>query len=318
MKNITLGNTQLETAPIVFGGNVFGWTLDKKESFRMLDELLDMGINMIDTADVYSRWADGNKGGESEKIIGEWLKQSGKRDQVIIATKAGMDMGEGKNISHDYILKAAEASLKRLQTDCIDVYFSHTDVPETPIEETLAAHNTLVKEGKVKNIGASNFSAARLKESIELSKANGWPAYEIFQPEYNLYDREDYENNYASLVQEYNLSVVSYFSLASGFLSGKYRSEADLKQSARGELFVKKYLNEKGHSILNALDEVAEAHSTSPAAISLAWLIAQPNVTPIASATKSNHLKAFKDAIEISLTPEEVTKLSNASQNVVL
>ncbi len=315
MKKIVLGNTGLETAPIVFGGNVFGWTLDKNESFKILDEFVDLGFNMIDTADVYSRWNDGNVGGESENIIGDWLKQSGKRDKVILATKAGMDMGDGKNISHDYILKAAENSLKRLQTEYVDVYFTHTDVEGSPIEETLAAHNTLVKEGKVKNIGASNMSPERLKQSIELSKQNGWPAYEIFQPEYNLYDHEAYDEKYADLVKEYNLAVVSYYSLASGFLSGKYRNESDLNKSVRGS-GIKKYLDEKGQHILTALDEVAEAHNTTQAAVSLAWLIAQPNVTPIASATKSSHLKAFREAVDLELTSEEVVKLTNASQEI--
>ncbi|MFI2743599.1 aldo/keto reductase [Zhouia sp. PK063] len=318
MKKITLGKTDLKTAPIVFGGNVFGWTLDKAASFKILDEFIDLGFNMIDTADVYSRWVQGNKGGESETIIGEWLKTRSASEDIIVATKVGSDMGQGeKDLSAKYILKAVEDSLNRLGKETLDLYFTHWDDDITPVDETMSAYAQLVKEGKVRYVGASNLSPERLLASIESSKTHGFPKYQVFQPEYNLYDREDYEKYYAALVKEQELSVVSYYSLASGFLTGKYRNEADFDKSVRGN-GAAKYLNEKGKTILHMLDELSEAHNTTPAAVSLAWLIAQPHVTPIASATKSNHLKAFREAAELELTRDDLNKLNASNKEIVL
>ena len=227
MEKRKLGNTDLHVAPIAFGGNVFGWTIDEQTSFGILDRFVDAGFNLIDTANVYSRWKQGNQGGESETIIGNWLKSRQNRDQVIIATKVGADMGNGKDISKANILKEVDNSLRRLQTDYIDLYFSHYDDEQTPATETLEAYDELIKAGKVRWIGASNFSAARLKESLEVSKSAGLPKYEVFQPEYNLYNREQYETAYEPIIKEYQLGVTNYYALASGFLSGKYRSEAD-------------------------------------------------------------------------------------------
>lgn len=314
MNKRRLGNTDIYTAPIVFGGNVFGWTLDEKASFNLLDELTEKGINTLDTADVYSRWAEGNSGGESEAIIGKWLKKSGKAAQVNVITKVGSDMGQGqKDISKKYILKAVEDSLKRLQVESIDLYLTHWDVESTPVEETLEAYQELIKAGKVKNIGASNLSPERLQASLDASKRDGLPRYEVFQPEYNLYDRKGFEEGVADICQREGLGVISYFSLASGFLSGKYRSKADFGKSVRGG-GMEKYLNPRGEKILNALDEVSKAHGTSQAAVALAWLIASPLVTaPIASATKSSHLDAFVDASELDLGTADLKALEEAS-----
>ncbi|MBL3655174.1 aldo/keto reductase [Fulvivirga sediminis] len=314
MEKRRLGNTDLYTAPVVFGGNVFGWTLNEKESFEMLDEILNSGFNTIDTADVYSRWADGNDGGESETIIGNWLKARGNRDQVNIITKVGADMGQGhKDLTEAYILKAADASLKRLQVDHIDLYLTHWDDDKTPVEETLGAYEKLVKAGKVRYIGASNLSPERLTASLEASKKNGLPRYEVFQPEYNLYDREGFENGVAKICKEEGLGVITYFSLASGFLSGKYRSKEDFEGKARA-MFTEKYLNERGSSILEALDDVAAKHNASQAGVSLAWLLNKPSVTaPIASATKSKHLQGFIEAAELNLSDEDMKQLDEAS-----
>ncbi|MCC9167153.1 aldo/keto reductase [Pontibacter harenae] len=314
MQKRKLGNSELEIAPLAFGGNVFGWTADEATSFKLLDAFTDAGYNFIDTADVYSRWASSNEGGESEAIIGKWLKQHGNRDKVIVATKVGSEMGEGmKGLSKAYIQKAVEASLRRLQTDYIDLYQSHYDDPDTPVEETLEAYAQLIKEGKVRVIGASNFEPERLLESLEVSKANGLPRYECFQPEYNLYDREDYENKYEQICTEHDLGVISYYSLASGFLTGKYRSEDDLSQSQRGG-GVKKYLDDRGLQILDALDNLAEEYSTSPASVALAWLEARASITaPIASATNLSQLDDLIKAADLNLNNSAIQQLTQAS-----
>lgn len=308
-----LGNTDLRTAPVVLGGNVFGWTIDEKQSFAVLDEFTALGFNAVDTADVYSRWAHGNEGGESETIIGKWMKARGNRDKVLLITKVGYDMGEGKNISREYMLKQADNSLRRLQTDYIDLYFTHLDDDETPVEETLRAHEELIKAGKVRWIGASNLSPERLRASLEASEAKGLPRYEVFQPEYNLYERQGFEDGVGPICKEHGLGVIAYFALASGFLTGKYRSEDDLGKSARGR-GVKKYLNARGMRILKALDKTAEKHKTTHAAVSLAWLMAKPPVTaPIASATSVGHLKSFTAAAALKLSGEDMAKLDEAS-----
>jgi len=309
-----LGNTDLKTNPIVFGGNVFGWTLDEKASFAMLDELLDHGCDTIDTADVYSRWAEGNQGGESETIIGKWMKNRSNREKLTVITKVGADMGQGhKDLTEEYILKAADDSLRRLQTDYIDLYLTHWDDDRTPVEETLGAYEKLIEAGKVRYIGASNLNAERLMASLEASKRDGLPRYEVFQPGYNLYDRQEFEEGVASICKEEGLGVITYFSLASGFLTGKYRSKADFEGKARAA-FVEKYLDDKGNNILAALDEVARKHSVSQAGVALAWLLHKPTVTaPIASATKSKHLQAFIEAAQLQLSREDMAQLDEAS-----
>ena len=309
-----LGNSGLEVAPLAFGGNVFGWTIDEETSFRLLDAFTDSGFNLIDTADVYSRWAEGNTGGESETIIGNWLKRTGKRDQVIIATKVGMDMGEGrKGLSRAHILRSVDESLKRLQTDYIDLYQSHQDDPETLLEETLETYAQLIEQGKVKAIGASNFSAERLAQALKLSEENGLPRYESLQPLYNLYSREEYERELEPLCLEKNVGVINYYALASGFLTGKYRSESDLQKSPRGA-GVKKYLNERGFRILKALDEVAARYNSTPAQIALAWLIARPGITaPIASATSLEQFNDLVEATKLELDDAAIEQLNNAS-----
>ncbi|GGC70213.1 aldo/keto reductase [Pedobacter quisquiliarum] len=313
MEKRKLGNTDLHVAPIAFGGNVFGWTIDEQTSFGILDRFVDAGFNLIDTANVYSRWKQGNQGGESETIIGNWLKSRQNRDQVIIATKVGADMGNGKDISKANILKEVDNSLRRLQTDYIDLYFSHYDDEQTPATETLEAYDELIKAGKVRWIGASNFSAARLKESLEVSKSTGLPKYEVFQPEYNLYNREQYETAYEPIIKEYQLGVTNYYALASGFLSGKYRSEEDLNKSQRGG-GIKSFLNERGFKILDALDQVAERQGTQPASVAIAWLIARPSVTaPIASVTSTDQLKDLEHAANIQLSADDIQLLDTAS-----
>lgn len=313
MEKRKLGNTDLHTAPVVFGGNVFGWTIDEKQAFSLLDEFFASGFNAIDTADVYSRWAKGNRGGESEEIIGRWMKDRGNRDQTLLITKVGWDMGEGHNISRDYIFEGVDKSLARLQTDYIDLYLTHIDDDKTDVEETLEAYDNLIKSGKVRWIGASNLSPQRLKASLIASERNGLPKYEVFQPEYNLVKRQDFEEGTSPVCEEYGLGVITYFSLASGFLTGKYRREEDLGKGPRGAI-VKKYLNDRGKRILEALDEMSEKHNSTHAAVSLAWLIAKPNVTaPIASATKSEHLQSFTEAVGISLSIEDMAMLDEAS-----
>jgi aryl-alcohol dehydrogenase-like predicted oxidoreductase len=316
MEKRQIGKSDIIITPFVFGGNVFGWTVDEKTSFTLLDAFVDSGLNCIDTADVYSRWVPGNKGGESETIIGNWLKKTGKRNQVIIATKAGSSMNPNdskKNLSKDYIIKAAEDSLKRLQTDHIDLYQSHYDDLDTPVQETLEAYDQLIKQGKVRAIGASNFTAQRLKESLTASSGHGLPAYVSLQPEYNLYDREGYEKELEPLCAENGLGVITYYSLASGFLTGKYRSQDDLNKSKRGQ-GIKKYLNDRGLRILKALDNTAHNYSTTPAAVALAWVIARPSVTaPIASATSVSQLQELAGAVSLKLPTEVIAELTEAS-----
>lgn len=314
MERRKLGNSGLEVAPLAFGGNVFGWTADEPTSFRLLDAFVAAGLNLIDTADVYSKWAPGNRGGESETIIGKWLKRSSKRDKVVIATKIGMELGPGKKgLSRDYILKGVEDSLTRLQTDYIDLYQSHTDDAGTPIEETLEAYSRLVQQGKVRAIGASNFSAERLKKSLAVSSQYGYPRYESLQPEYNLYERAAYESSLEPLCLQEKIGVIPYYSLASGFLTGKYRSKSDLSQSARGAK-VGSYLNERGLRILGALDEVANSHKTKPAQVALAWLMARPSITaPIASATSLAQLDDLIAATRLKLDAESIDLLNAAS-----
>lgn len=314
MDQITLGNTDLQSALIVIGGNVFGWTLDERESFNMLDDMYEAGFNTIDTADVYSRWAAGNSGGESERIIGKWMKDRGNREDINIITKVGSDIGQGyTDLTGDHILSAVEGSLKRLQIDQIDLYLTHWDDARTPVEETLEAYQKLIEAGKVKYIGASNLSPNRLKRSLEASRMYDLPRYEVFQPGYNLYDRKDYEEGVASICMEENLGVITYYSLGKGFLSGKYQSEADLDQSERGS-YVEEYLNERGDRILATLDEVAKKYGTNQAAVALAWLLQQSNVSaPIASATQKHHLQAFIEAVELELTEADIARLEEAS-----
>lgn len=310
----TLGRSSLRVAPLVFGGNVFGWTADEATSFQLLDAFVAAGFNFIDTADVYSRWAPGHQGGESETILGRWLKRSGKRDQVLIATKVGMEMGPSdKGLSRAYILRAVERSLQRLQIDYIDLYQAHTDDQETPLEETLSAFATLLQQGKIRAIGASNYSADRLAQALRISKEHGLPRYECLQPLYNLYDRAPFEDALEALCVREQLGVIPYFSLAAGFLTGKYRSEADLAQSPRGAK-VKSYLNARGDRILRALDDVAARCQSTPARVALAWLLARPGVTaPIASATNLNQFNDLVAATQLKLDPAALQQLTEAS-----
>ena len=309
-----LGNTDLTIAPVVFGGNVFGWTIDKDQSFKILDQFIAAGFNAIDTADVYSRWADGNEGGESESIIGEWMKSRDNRDDITVITKVGSDVGQGqKDLTEKHILMAVDKSLQRLQTDHIDLYLTHWDDDRTPVEETLGAYEKLIKAGKVRWVGASNLSPKRLQASLAASENSTLPKYEVFQPEYNLYDREGFEEGVASLCHDHGLGVITYYSLANGFLSGKYRTDADLNKSVRGGR-VKKYLNERGLRILNAIDELSEKYGVSQAGIALAWLVNKPAVTaPIVSVTKIQHLEAFTEAAELNISDEDMKLLDDAS-----
>jgi aryl-alcohol dehydrogenase-like predicted oxidoreductase len=314
MEKRQLGSTDLHVYPITFGGNVFGWTIDEKQSFEILDAFTGAGFNFIDTADVYSRWKPGNEGGESETIIGNWLKKNNNRESVIIATKVGSDLGNGKKgLKKDYILKAAEDSLKRLKIDYIDLYQTHFDDESTPIEETLEAYQQLIKEGKVRHIGASNLSAERLKASLEIAAVNGLPAYQTFQPEYNLYEREKFENGLEPICLGNNLGVITYFSLASGFLTGKYRTKDDLGKSARGG-DMDKHFNDRGFKILAALDEVSKSLNTTPATAALAWLIHRPSVTaPIVSATSIKQLDSIIKAPDLAITAHEIELLTQES-----
>jgi aryl-alcohol dehydrogenase-like predicted oxidoreductase len=298
----------------MLGGNVFGWTVDEAASFRILDAYVDAGLNFIDTADIYSTWVPGHTGGESEAIIGKWLKKSSKRSKVVLATKVGMQMGSGKKgLKREYILEEVEDSLRRLQTDHIDLYQSHQDDSETPLEETLGAFAKLIKDGKVRVIGASNYSAERLAEALRVSAENGLPRYESLQPKYNLVERAEYEAALEPLVLKEELGVIPYYSLASGFLTGKYRSEADLTKSARGG-GVKKYLNEKGLGVLAALDRVAETHGSTPGKVAIAWLMAQPSITaPIASATSVEQVQDLVDATNLKLSEASIEALDLAS-----
>ena len=314
MEKRQLGNTDLYVYPITFGGNVFGWTINEKTSFELLDAFTDEGFNFIDTADAYSRWADGNEGGESETVIGNWMKQRKNRNNVIVATKVGYDMGEGKKgLSKKRILQAAEDSLKRLQTDYIDLYQTHFDDENTPIEETLEAYQQLIKEGKVRHIGASNLSPERLTASLNIATEKGLPVYKTFQPHYNLYDRDKFENGLEQICLDNNLGVLNYFSLASGFLTGKYRSDADFGKSPRGG-GMGKYLNERGHRILAALDKISNELNTTQATVALAWLIHRPSVTaPIVSATNLKQLDSIIHAPNLPITSEQIAYLTQES-----
>jgi aryl-alcohol dehydrogenase-like predicted oxidoreductase len=315
MQYRTLGHSALQVSPLCFGGNVFGWTADEKTSFSLLDAWLDAGFNFIDTADVYSRWAPGHTGGESETVIGKWLKQGGKRNKVVIATKVGLDMGNGKvGLKPAYIRQAAEDSLRRLQTDCIDLYQSHKDDEASPLGETLEAYAQLIKAGKVRVIGASNYSAPRLALALETSRKLGLPRYESLQPLYNLYDRAEFEHGLQKLCLDEELGVIGFSSLASGFLTGKYRSSADAAKSPRGNTVITKYLNPRGLRILAALDEIAAATGSTPGRVALAWLLARPGVTsPIASATSIAQLRELTAAVELVLDAEAMALLDKAS-----
>lgn len=314
MDQRTLGRSSLSIAPLALGGNVFGWTADAATSFRILDAFVDGGFNLIDTANVYSRWAPGHTGGESETVIGDWLQKSGKRNRVVIATKVGMEMTpQDKGLSKAYIIRAAEESLARLRIDCIDLYFSHTDDNDTPLAETLEAHDQLVRQGKVRIIGASNYSAERLTEALGVSEANGYARYEVLQPLYNLYDRDTYESALQALCVEQQVSVTPYFGLASGFLTGKYRTEADLEGRTRGG-GVKKYVNERGLRILATLDQVGSRVNATPAQVALAWLMTRPAVAaPIASATSVAQLEELMKASSVALDAEAMSLLEKAS-----
>lgn len=309
-----LGRSGITVAPLALGGNVFGWTADESASFAVLDAFVARGFNLIDTADVYSRWAPGNSGGESETIIGKWLKTSGARDKVVIATKVGMEMGpDRKGLSPAYIRQAVERSLNRLQIDTIDLYQSHQDDANTPLEETLGTFGELIAAKKVRAIGASNYSAARLTEALKLSAARGLPRYECLQPGYNLYDRSGYEAELAPLCVREGVAVIPYYSLAAGFLTGKYRSESDLTGRARGAK-VKNYLNDRGLRILAALDAVAARVKSTPTKVAIAWLLKQPGVTaPIASATSVEQLTDLLDATALDLDTAAVAELTAAS-----
>lgn len=315
MNKKQIGSTDIKVAPFNLGGNVFGWTLDEKKSFEILDAFVDAGFDFIDTADMYSYWIDGGAGGQSETIIGKWLKARNNRDKVIIATKVGGPTGVNEtDTSRKHILETVEKSLKRLQTDYIDVYYTHYDDEKTPIEETLSTYDELIKQGKVRHIAASNISPERLRESMEISKKNNLPKYQALQPLYNLVEREGYEKNYAPLVEEFSLTAFPYSALASGFLTGKYRSKDDFSKSVRGQ-GVANYLNDKGLNILKALDELAEKHNTVPATISLAWLSAQPNIGgPVASATSIEQLNQILASTQIDLSKEDLELLDKVSR----
>jgi len=314
MEKRKLGISDLLVSPLTFGGNVFGWTLDEPRSFKILDAFVDAGFNFIDTADTYSKWVPGNQGGESETIIGNWLRKSGKRKEVVIATKLGGDLGGGKKgLSAKYIKEEVEASLKRLQTDYIDLYQSHYDDADTPVSETMTAFNGLIKEGKVRYIGASNLAAERIKESNGFARKNNLQPYVSLQPLYNLYSRQKFEEEYLKLVRDEHLAVLPYYSLASGFLTGKYRSESDLDKSPRGE-GIKKYLDERGLKILTAMDKVAAEQQVELSQIAIAWLLHKPFITSaIASATKEKQLNELIKGSSLQLSGEQMAALDKAS-----
>jgi aryl-alcohol dehydrogenase-like predicted oxidoreductase len=309
-----LGRSGLQVSPLCFGGNVFGWTADERTSFSLLDAWLDAGFNFIDTADVYSRWAPGHGGGESEAVIGRWLKQGGRRDKVVLATKVGSDMGQGISLAPARIREAVEDSLRRLQTDCIDLYQAHRDDTDTPLQESLEAFAGLIKQGKVRAIGASNYSAARMTEALETSRRLGLPRYESLQPLYNLYDRAVFERELQPLCIKEEVGVMSFYALAAGFLTGKYRSEQDAAKSARGKNTCAKYLNERGLKILAALDEAAQRTGHAPAQLSVAWVMARPGITsPIASATSLSQLEQLVQAARLELDVQTLALLDAAS-----
>ncbi len=311
-----IGRSDLHVKPFCFGGNVFGWTADEAMSFRLLDAFVDAGFDFIDTADVYSAWVPGHKGGESETVLGKWFRQSGKRDRIVLATKVGMQMAPDKTgLAPAYIRKAVEDSLRRLQTDRIDLYQSHRDDPDTPLAETLGVYDDLVKAGKIRVIGASNYSAARLQEALDTSAKNNLPRYECLQPEYNLVERRIFEGELQDLCVREEIGVIPFFSLAAGFLTGKYRSEADLNKSVRGPRTAGKYLQTtRGPKVLAALDKVAAAHKATCAQVALAWIMARKGLTaPIASATNPQQLAELLGATKISLTSADIAELDAAS-----
>ena len=314
MEKRRLGRTNLTIAPLVLGGNVFGWTADEKTSFDLLDRFADAGFNAIDTADVYSNWAPGNKGGESETIIGKWMKSRGNRDRIVVITKVGSDLGEGrKGLSASYVERAVEASLKRLQTDFIDLYLSHWPDSSVPYDETLGAYQRLIEKGKIRHAGASNLDAGQLTAALKIASQKSLPRYEVLQPEYNLYDRSSLDGPLLDLCVVEEIGVITYFSLAKGFLSGKYRSDADLGKSPRGS-GVGKYLNARGFRILAALDAVSARHSASQAEVALAWIIARPSVTaPIASATTLPQMESLIRSASLKLSASDLAKLDTAS-----
>ena len=309
-----IGRSDLHVSPFCFGGNVFGWTADEAMSFRLLDAFVDAGFEFIDTADVYSAWAPGHTGGESETVIGRWLKMSGKRDSIVLATKVGMQMApDKKGLKPDYIFRAVEDSLRRLQTDRIDLYQSHADDDTVAIEEVLRAYESLIKAGKVRVIGASNFTAARLTEALDVAERTGLPRYECLQPHYNLMER-DFETDLGPVCRDRGVGVIPYFSLAAGFLTGKYRSQTDLAKSVRGPRTAGKYLTDRGRAVLSALDDVANHHRASPAQVALAWLMAKPGLTaPIASATTLEQLSELLGAAKLALKADDIAKLDAAS-----
>jgi aryl-alcohol dehydrogenase-like predicted oxidoreductase len=315
MKKRFLGRSGLQISPLVFGGNVLGWTADEATSFQLLDAFTAAGFNCIDTADMYSRWVVGNEGGESETLIGRWLKSRGGRDKVIIATKVGNEMAPRmKGLSKPYILRAVDTSLRRLQTDYIDLYQSHLDDATVPLDETLEAYQQLIDNGKVRAIGASNYSGPRLREALTVSEAHDWVRYESLQPNYNLYDRAEFEDGLRALCVEQSIGVIPYYSLASGFLTGKYRSAADFTKSPRGAGMAER-LNDRGLRILAALDAAAAQYDATPAQIALAWLLAQPAVTaPIASASTVAQLKELMRGVQLELDDETRAALDAASR----
>jgi aryl-alcohol dehydrogenase-like predicted oxidoreductase len=311
-----LGRSGLRVAPLCLGGNVFGWTADEAASFAVLDALIDAGLNFVDTADVYSVWVPGHRGGESETVIGNWLQSRRRREDIVIATKVGMQMApDRKGLSAAYITRSVEDSLRRLQTDHIDLYFSHCDDSTVPLEETLGAYQKLIAAGKIRAVGASNYTAARLAQALEVSRKSGLPRYEVLQPQYNLYARSDYETELEPLCVKEHIGVVTYFALASGFLTGKYRTAADAAKSARGKGIVEKFLNARGLKILAALDDVAERRRSSQASVALAWQIARPSIiAPIASATSVEQLSELVAATRLDLDKSDIEQLNAASE----
>ena len=312
-----LGNTDLNIVPIVFGGNVFGWTIDQQQSFKVLDAFVEHGFNAIDTADFYSIWAPGNQGGESETIIGQWLKKyPSKRDEVVLFTKVGLDMGilGHRGLSKRWIMQAVENSLKRLNTDYIDLYFAHWPDENTPYEETLAVFDQLKLQGKIRAYGTSNLDATQLQQSIDAAKKINVSNYQVLQPEYNLYDRQGFEQNLKQICLDHNIGVVSYYSLASGFLSGKYRDLEQVRGSKRADS-LSKYFTARGERILNALDLVAEYHNAKPADVALAWVLTREGITaPIVSATTVEQIESFSKALALKLTTGDLRILEVDSQ----
>lgn len=312
MKMRKLGQSQIEIPPVVFGGNVFGWTADEATSFRLLDVLVDAGLNAIDTADVYSIWAPGHAGGESETILGKWMRARNNRGRVTVATKVGMAMGENKGLSADWIATAVDDSLRRLQTDCIDLYQAHVDDPDVPLEETLGAFSRLIEAGKVRAIGCSNYTAARLQAALDVSRQHGLPRYESVQPQYNLVHRQEFEGALAELCAREHIGSISFYGLAAGFLSGKYRTPADAEKSSRSR--VSSLMTERNLAILDVVLEIARVEQTSPSSVAIAWLISRPHLTaPIVSATSSAQLQEIVGAVSLDLSPESLQALDTVS-----